>query len=189
MFASLFGDIRANFIVRICLFFSAVNKVFLFLEGQTLKFSIFSGAGEKFRGLLQKNPLFIFSQDFFTNFGEKCPISSIKLPKSYQFSFFNFQNLLVIDCLHQFLIGPIYLASLASIRAQPNTLLISRVTCLFLFAQFLKIIQETETIQNVLTSLFFGDINDIKTEWVRTLSDGISLAMLRKWDKSVERFS
>nr|CAD2178867.1 unnamed protein product [Meloidogyne enterolobii] len=95
-------------------------------------------------------------------------------------------NLLVIDCLHQFLIGPIYLASLASIRAQPNTLLISRVTCLFLFAQFLKIIQETETIQNVLTSLFFGDINDIKTEWVRTLSDGISLAMLRKWDKSVE---
>uniref|UniRef100_A0A915PBD4 FPL domain-containing protein n=1 Tax=Meloidogyne floridensis TaxID=298350 RepID=A0A915PBD4_9BILA len=95
-------------------------------------------------------------------------------------------NLLVIDCLHQFLIGPIYLASLASIRAQPNTLLISRVTCLFLFAQFLKIIQETETVQNVLTSLFFGDINDIKTEWVRTLSDGISLAMLRKWDKSVE---
>ncbi|KAL7078231.1 hypothetical protein ACQ4LE_002404 [Meloidogyne hapla] len=95
-------------------------------------------------------------------------------------------NSLVIDCLHQFLIGPIYLASLASIRAQPNTLLISRVTSLFLFAQFLKIIQETETIQNVLTSLFFGDINDIRTEWVRTLSDGINLAMLRKWDKSVE---
>ena len=77
---------------------------------------------------------------------------------------------------------------MASIRAQSNTLLVSRVTSLFLFAQILKIIQDTETIQNVLTPLFFGDIDDIKTEWVRTLSDGISLAILQKWDKTIERF-
>jgi hypothetical protein len=117
--------------------------------------------------------------------------NSVKLFSSFSInnsSFSTFQNNLVIGSLNRNLIGPIYLASLASIRAQSQTILVSPVTALFLLSQFLRIVQERSVIEAMLSSLFFGDKEDIRTEWTRTLDRGLHLAPVAKWENVHERW-
>lgn len=107
-------------------------------------------------------------------------ISYLKLSKL-------FQNNLLIQSLHRHIFGPIYLASLACVRAQPHTILVSRVSALFLLSQFLHVVHVDGPIQILLTSLFFGDQNDISTEWTRTVDGEIHLSPLAKWGQLQER--
>jgi hypothetical protein len=101
--------------------------------------------------------------------------------------YYNYQNNLLIESMHRFIIGPIYLSSLASFRFHPHSILVTRVTSLFLYSQFLRIIQETSAVQSLLTSLFFGDQNDIRTEWSRSLENGLHLKTIGKCEKPQEK--
>lgn len=84
-------------------------------------------------------------------------------------------NRCLFESFDMHIFSSIYLSSLALLRRSENTVLISRVSALFLLTQFLRIIHETQTVQNLLTTLFFGDQNDIRREWVRTIDRGIHL--------------
>ncbi|KAI3413561.1 hypothetical protein GPALN_011051 [Globodera pallida] len=96
-------------------------------------------------------------------------------------------NTLLIESIYRHIFGPIYLASLTGVRAQPHTILVSRVASLFLVSQFFYVVHVELAVRTLLTSLFFGDQNDISTEWTRTIEGKLQLSSVGKWENLQER--
>ncbi|KAL3090237.1 hypothetical protein niasHS_006689 [Heterodera schachtii] len=96
-------------------------------------------------------------------------------------------NALLVDSVHRHFFGPLYLASLASVRAQPLSVLVSRVASLFLLSHFFNIVHVELPVRSLLISLLFGDQSDVKTEWTRTNDGKLQLSSVEKWENVQER--
>jgi hypothetical protein len=93
----------------------------------------------------------------------------------------------MINSLSYFVISPLYLASLATLRETTSTILISKVSALFLLSHMILTIHDDEVIQSVLTPLFFGDQSDIRSHWVRNVEKGLFLEPSSISDSPTER--
>ncbi|CAD5222270.1 unnamed protein product [Bursaphelenchus xylophilus] len=96
-------------------------------------------------------------------------------------------NSLLINSIMYFVVGPLYMASLASLRDTSNTILLSKVSSLFLLNQLFLIIHSSDIVQSVLTSLFFGDENDVRSLWNRSVEKGLYLDLRNLTDEPEER--
>lgn len=76
--------------------------------------------------------------------------------------------------LFTYIFGPLYLLSLADLRSH-STILLSKVSALFLLCHFSKVIHNKEAVHIVFTPLFFGDQNDVHSEWIRSAEKGLHL--------------
>jgi hypothetical protein len=85
------------------------------------------------------------------------------------------QNRSFAERFYVHIFSPLYLASLAALRHSLNTTLVSRVSALFLLSQFFRVIHDAPTVQNYLTTMFFGDQQDIRWEWIRSHDTEASL--------------
>uniref|UniRef100_A0AC35TX68 FPL domain-containing protein n=1 Tax=Rhabditophanes sp. KR3021 TaxID=114890 RepID=A0AC35TX68_9BILA len=74
------------------------------------------------------------------------------------------------------LISPLFLASLAGLRESPTSILLTKVSSLYFLAQFVRIVTEKNFIQSLLSLLFFGDQNDLRTQWTKNGEGVRSLA-------------
>lgn len=86
-----------------------------------------------------------------------------------------------------FMVGPLFLASLGTLREATNTVLLSKVSALFMMTQLVMIIHDSAVVQSVLTSLFFGDANDVRSHWIRSVSKGLYLDPRQLTDNPEER--
>ncbi|KAI6188018.1 FPL domain-containing protein [Aphelenchoides besseyi] len=84
-------------------------------------------------------------------------------------------NALLVNSISYYVISPLYLASLASLRETISTILLSKVSALFLLSHLILTIHDEHVVQAVLTPLFFGDENDIRSHWVRHVEKGLYL--------------
>ncbi|VDK51068.1 unnamed protein product [Anisakis simplex] len=69
------------------------------------------------------------------------------------------------------LLAPLYLCSLASLRICPNAIILSPVSSLFLLSQFLLVVTDSQAVQTLLSSFFFGDGSDVRQQWSRSQPD------------------
>uniref|UniRef100_A0A915EA78 FPL domain-containing protein n=1 Tax=Ditylenchus dipsaci TaxID=166011 RepID=A0A915EA78_9BILA len=95
-------------------------------------------------------------------------------------------NALLLNGLFTYVFGPLYLASLADLRCH-STILLSKVSALFLLSQFVMVIHNKEAVQTLLTSLFFGDQSDVCSEWARSVEKGLHLVIRSPSEKVQER--
>jgi hypothetical protein len=72
-------------------------------------------------------------------------------------------------------IAPLLFSSIAGFREHSSTILLARVTALFILSHLLLIIHEAKIVETVLTSLFFGDRSDIQSQWARNVEKGLHL--------------
>lgn len=70
-----------------------------------------------------------------------------------------------------------------------STVLLCKVSSLFLLSHFAMIIHDEEIVQLVLSCLLFGDQNDICSEWVRSSEKGLYLIVRNASENFQERFS
>lgn len=73
------------------------------------------------------------------------------------------------------LIAALYLPSLNSLRLCPSAVVLTPVSSLFFLSQFLMIITDTQAVQTLLSSFFFGDCSDIVCQWSREQDGLLSL--------------
>ncbi|KAH7731494.1 hypothetical protein AAVH_00392 [Aphelenchoides avenae] len=83
-------------------------------------------------------------------------------------------NVTLMNAVFNFVLGSLCLSSLCGLRSS-YTVLLSKVSALFVLTHFLLIIHDTSAIQSILTPLFFGDENDIRSQWVRSGPKGLHL--------------
>lgn len=82
---------------------------------------------------------------------------------------------LLSNSLAYYVISPLYLTSLVAIRETASTILLSKVSSLFLLSHMILTIHDEEVVQSVLTPLFFGDKSDLRSHWVRHVEKGLFL--------------
>lgn len=73
------------------------------------------------------------------------------------------------------LIAALYLPSLNSLRLCPSAVVLTPVTSLFLLSQFLLIVTDSQAVQTLLSSFFFGDCSDIVSQWSREQNGVLNL--------------
>lgn len=92
-----------------------------------------------------------------------------------------------MNSLFNYIFGPLYLSSLADLRSH-STILLSKVSALFLLSHFSMVIHDKDAIRLVFSPLFFGDQNDIHSEWVRSVEKGLHLVPRNQLNKLQERY-
>uniref|UniRef100_A0A914C4R6 FPL domain-containing protein n=1 Tax=Acrobeloides nanus TaxID=290746 RepID=A0A914C4R6_9BILA len=79
------------------------------------------------------------------------------------------------NALFYYVIAPLLFSSISGFREHSSTILLARVTALFILSHLLLIIHEAKIVETVLTSLFFGDRGDIQSQWARNVEKGLHL--------------
>lgn len=93
----------------------------------------------------------------------------------------------LMNAVFNFVLGSLCLSSLCGLRGS-STVLLSKVSSLFVLTHFLLIVHDTSAIQSILTPLFFGDENDIRSQWVRSVQKGLQLQPRAAVDDPQDRF-
>ncbi|KAL4002838.1 hypothetical protein ACH3XW_5120 [Acanthocheilonema viteae] len=73
----------------------------------------------------------------------------------------------LIEVVFERLLGPLYLSSLGGIRLHPATAVLTPVSTLFFLTHFLLIVDDSQAVQSLLSSFFFGDGSDVQYQWIR----------------------
>uniref|UniRef100_A0A0N4ZUZ3 FPL domain-containing protein n=1 Tax=Parastrongyloides trichosuri TaxID=131310 RepID=A0A0N4ZUZ3_PARTI len=85
------------------------------------------------------------------------------------------------------LISPLFLVSLASLRESPTTILLCKVSSLYFLSQLIRIISDKSFIHTLLSALFFGDQNEVGTQWTKNMEGVRSLSARKKSSTSQEK--
>uniref|UniRef100_A0A915PI41 CLEC16A/TT9 C-terminal domain-containing protein n=1 Tax=Setaria digitata TaxID=48799 RepID=A0A915PI41_9BILA len=72
-----------------------------------------------------------------------------------------------IEVVFERLLGSLYLSSLGSIRLHPSTAILTPVSTLFFLSQFLLTVDDSQAVQTLLSSFFFGDTSVVHYQWIR----------------------
>lgn len=91
-----------------------------------------------------------------------------------------------MNSLFTYIFGPLYLSSLADLRSH-STILLSKVSAFFLLCHFSMVIHNKDAVHMIFTPLFFGDQNDVHSEWVRSVERGLHLLIKSPTKKLQER--
>uniref|UniRef100_A0A0R3RPE1 FPL domain-containing protein n=1 Tax=Elaeophora elaphi TaxID=1147741 RepID=A0A0R3RPE1_9BILA len=74
----------------------------------------------------------------------------------------------LIEVVFERLLGSLYLSSLGGIRFHPATAVLTPVSTLFFLTHFLLIVDDSQAVQTLLSSFFFGDGSDVEYQWIRS---------------------
>lgn len=85
------------------------------------------------------------------------------------------------------LISPLILVSLAGLRESPTTILLCKVSSFYFLTQLVRLVNDVNFIHTLLSALFFGDQNEIGTQWTKNMEGIRSLSSRKKASTSQER--
>ncbi|CEF68068.1 Uncharacterised protein family FPL-containing protein [Strongyloides ratti] len=85
------------------------------------------------------------------------------------------------------LISPLFLVSLAGLRESPTTILLCKVSSFYFLTQLIRLVNDINFIHTLLSALFFGDQNEIGTQWTKNMEGIRSLSSRKKASTSQER--
>ncbi|KAM3723746.1 Protein CLEC16A [Dirofilaria immitis] len=95
---------------------------------------------------------------------------------------------LLIEIVYERLLGSLYLSSLGGIRLHPATAILTPVSALFFLTQFLLIVDDSQALQTLLSSFFFGDGSDVEYQWIRSETAAWVLANVKAKDNEPRAF-
>ncbi|OZC11612.1 hypothetical protein X798_01473 [Onchocerca flexuosa] len=94
----------------------------------------------------------------------------------------------LIEIIFERLLESLYLSSLGDIRLHPTTAILTPVSTLFFLTQFLLIVNDSQAVQILLSSFFFGDGFDVKYQWIRSERARWVLANVKAKDSEPRAF-
>uniref|UniRef100_A0A0N5BX31 FPL domain-containing protein n=1 Tax=Strongyloides papillosus TaxID=174720 RepID=A0A0N5BX31_STREA len=94
---------------------------------------------------------------------------------------------MLIRTMFNRLISPLFLVSLGGLRESPTTILLCKVSSFYFLTQLIRLISDVNFTHTLLSALFFGDQNEIGTQWTKNMEGVRSLSSRKKASTSQER--